>query len=442
MRRWPVHKFWVIFKREYAQVVHKRSFIIGVLLTPVLMAGFTLLPMLLADTGLSEPQSLVILDQSNMGVGEDLRAKLADSKLDDSGRPLYDIRSVVALDPLDAAAYNRLYDSLAAAINDEKLKYFVVIRPEPQASDTGLFAVSNSTNFRALRAIEDAASDLLSSVRLQESSINLGVDSVLNLTRRLDLQIRDAKGESMPFEYKYFGAIIFVMLMFGMIIGYGQLVMRSVIEEKGSRIMEVLVSSVSPLQLMLGKILGLGAATFTQVAIWVVLGAVLYVFRASMSVDPSIDRILFNPVIIVSFVLFLVSGYLMYSTLFALLGSIVNSEKEAQSFVFPITMSLVLPMMVGISIVQEPNSTLALVLSYIPLFTPTMMIMRVIFIAPTLTEYSLFSGIVAQAALGFLLVCVTTAGIIWLTARIFRIGILMYGKRPTLPEIVKWVRYQ
>jgi ABC-2 type transport system permease protein len=149
----------------------------------------------------------------------------------------------------------------------------------------------------------------------------------------------------------------------------------------------------------------------------------------------------FNPAIIVFFVLFLVSGYILYSTIFALIGSIVNSEKEAQSFVMPIAMLIILPIIIGIYVIQEPHSTLAVTLSLIPFLTPTMMMMRVVFLAPSLSTVSLFSGIIGEATLGFILVVITIVGMIWLTAKIFRIGILMYGKRPTLPEIIKWVKY-
>jgi len=137
----------------------------------------------------------------------------------------------------------------------------------------------------------------------------------------------------------------------------------------------------------------------------------------------------------------MIVGYILYSTIFSLIGSIVNNEKEAQAFIFPVTMSLILPVMIGIHIVQEPNSTLSLALSYIPFFAPTTMMMRIIFVAPTVTEYSFFSGILGESILSFLILVVSTLIIIWLTARIFRVGILMYGKRPTLPEIVKWIKY-
>jgi ABC-2 type transport system permease protein len=152
--------------------------------------------------------------------------------------------------------------------------------------------------------------------------------------------------------------------------------------------------------------------------------------------------VIFNPVIVVFFVLFMISGYLLYSTLFALIGSILTSEKESQNFIFPIVMFLIFPVIVGIGVVRDPYVTWAQVISFIPLFAPTMMIMRIMFIAPTQADYSLFSGIVAEGAISFLLVVATTIGMIWLTGRIFRIGVLMYGKRPTLAELVRWVGHK
>jgi ABC-2 type transport system permease protein len=204
--------------------------------------------------------------------------------------------------------------------------------------------------------------------------------------------------------------------------------------------MEVLISSVSPFQLMMGKVLGLGAATFTSVAVWVVLGGGLYLVGGSMGVqmDNSIGVVAFNPVVVLAFVLFLVSGYVLYSTVYAVIGSLVTSEKEAQNFHFPIIISLLLPIFVGMRVMQEPNSMMAVVLSFIPIFTPTMMMMRVCFIAPGAVDSS---GIILQVLLGFVLVVVTTMGTIWLSAKIFRVGVLMYGKRPTLAEVIKWIRY-
>jgi len=434
-------KFWVIFKREYIQVVKKKSFIIGIVLTPVLMAAFTVLPALFARTESSSAEHLAVIDQTELGIGTQFEESLTRYTLEDTDDPYYSVDGVFDIAADDSAGFAAVNDSLSRLIIDKELKYYVVLKPEAHTADTNIWLVTNSDNFVTYNRFERRLSDIMSSIRLNMSEVNLDVDSVLALTKSVDLQTRDAKGESIPFQIKHFTAIVFVGIMFGMIVGYGQIVMRSVIEEKNSRVMEVLVSSVSPFQLMMGKVLGLGAATLTQVGIWYMMGAAIYSMKGALDINPAIDRILFNPAIIVFFVLYMVSGYILFSTIFALIGSIVNSEKEAQSYVLPITMLMVLPFMMGIYVVQEPNSAVSVTLSMIPLLTPTMMMMRLVFVAPTLTEYSLFSGIIGEAIIGLILVILTTIFMVWLASRIFRIGILMYGKRPTLPEIIKWIRY-
>jgi len=238
------------------------------------------------------------------------------------------------------------------------------------------------------------------------------VDSVLNLTHRT-VFTQMAPGEKQRnFEVMYLGGLFFVLIIFGTVIGYGQILMRAVIEEKNSRIIEVMVSSVSPFQLMAGN---------------------------NLSISADISDVLFNPILIFFFVVYLVLGYLLYSTIFALIGSIVNSEKESQGFIFPITMTVMLPIILSMYIIQEPNSLIATVLSLIPFMTPTMMVIRLNIMSPT--NFTFADPIVLQSVIGVILTVLTILGVIWFTGRIFRVGILMYGKRPTLPEIIRWIKY-
>lgn len=434
-------KFWTVFKREYAQVVKKKSFLIGLILTPLLMSVFVVLPTFLARMKSSSTEHMAVIDQSGENIGSGFAQSLEQYKLEDEETPYYAVDQIYELEADDSEAFDHIDDSLRLLINDKELKYFLVLKPGAQWADSNMYLVTNSDNFRSINRFERQLSDQVSAIRLQNSDINLSVDSILNLTEAVELPLRDTKGISIPFQVKYFSALLFVGIMFGMIISYGQMVMRTVIEEKNSRIMEVLVSSVSPFQLMLGKIAGLGAATFTQIAIWFVVGGSLFLMRGMLDVDPAIERMVFDPVIAVSFVFFMTTGYLFYSTLFALVGSIVTSEKEAQNFIAPLSIAMIIPFIVGIAVVQDPFSTMARVLSLFPLTAPTMMVMRVAFVAPTLTEYSLFSGIIGEAILSWIILSLVTLGLIWMTGKIFRVGILMYGKRATLPEIMKWIRH-
>lgn len=438
-----MHKLWVIIKSEYQQVVKKKSFIIGIFLTPALMAAFGLLPTYLATRTADSAETLAIIDQSGKGVGGKVSAALDEFKLSDGATPQYYVDTIITLGVDDSAAFQANLDTLKYLLTEQQIKYLLVVKPDFEKADTNMFLVSNSEGFRSISRFEHLISKIAATERLSKSNVNLSIDSVLALTAQVDLPRRDAKGESVDFGIKWGASMIFIMLIYFVIIGYGQIIMRSVIEEKSSRIMEVLVSSVTPFRLMLGKILGLGGATLTQLFIWLILGAVLYLGSGAMamSMDPAIIHIVFNPVVISFFVLFLIFGYLMFSTLFALIGSIVNSDKEAQNFVLPVTMLLIVPFIIGISIIQDPNSTMARTLSFVPFFTPTLMMMRIIFIAPSATKLSFFSGILGEATLAFIILLLTTLAVVWAASRIFRVGILMYGKRPTLAEIVKWVRY-
>jgi len=435
-------KFWVVFKNEYAQVVKKKSFIVGIFLTPALMAVFSLLPAYLAGKA-STTEHLAVIDLSQTGVGAKFKGALEKYKLDDGQTPHYVVDTVMELLPADSVSFQRKLDTLKSILNNDEIKYIMVFKPNMEQADSNMILVSNSEGIRSVGNFESEISKIAATLRLEKSNINLSVDSVLALTRRVNLPQMDAKGESISFELKWFASLMFVMVIYFIIIGYGQIIMRSVIEEKSSRIMEVLVSSVTPFQLMLGKVLGLGGATLTQLFIWIILGAVVYMGSGAMAIaiNPGILHVIYNPVVLVFFGLFMIFGYILFSTLFLLVGSVVNSDKEAQNFIFPITMLLVLPIIIGISVIQDPNSTMARTFSMIPLFTPTLMMMRIVFIAPSATHYSFFSGILAEATLAFILLVITAVLIIWLASKIFKVGILMYGKRPTLAEIVKWVRY-
>jgi ABC-2 type transport system permease protein len=384
-----------------------------------------------------------VVDRGGQNLGQQFAAAVAEYPLPDSSAPAYEVRRVIPLESSDSVGYRRVYDSLAAAIAEGEIKYFLVVGPGAQVNDSNLTLVTNSDDWFAFGKFESVLRRLLSTSRLRTSGVNLPIDSVLSLTRGVNLPMTNTKGESIPFMYKYFAALIFVMLIYMMIIAYGSMLMRSVIEEKTSRIVEVLVSSVTAFQLMMGKVLGMGLAAFTQVGAWVAMGLMLYLATgpSGLQIDPAAAKLAFNPVIVIFFVAYFISGYVMYSTLFAFIGAIVNSDKESQGYIFPIVGLLMIPLVVGIGVARDPYATWAVVLSYIPLCTPTMMLERIVYIAPTVSSYSLFSGIVGEALLGLILVIITTIGLVWATGKVFRVGILMYGKRPTLPEIIKWIRY-
>jgi ABC-2 type transport system permease protein len=215
---------------------------------------------------------------------------------------------------------------------------------------------------------------------------------------------------------------------------YGVYVMRSVIEEKSSRVIEVLLGSVTPMQLMAGKIIGVGAVGLTQIGIWAAAGSVLgtgsyAVLRQVMG--ESLNDAHISAAALILFPVFFILGYATYACLYAAIGAMCNSDEEAQQLQFPVTLPLVLCMVCAMAIIRDPNTQLAFWLSMFPLTSPIIMYVRVSVSMPPLW----------QIALSIAISLSSLYGLVWLTSRIYRVGILMYGKRPTLPEILRWLRY-
>ncbi len=432
-----MRKMWIVIKREYAQVVKKKSFLIGIFLTPAIMALMMVVPALLAMKKPAGTEKVAIIDLDGQQLGERFAEAIKKYKLDDSS-PAYQVTGIYNASPDDSLQLFSLKRDLDSLIQSKDLRCYMIIGQSAESRDS-IILVAKSFSFRTSNRFERVISDILSGLRLEKSNINLDVDSVLHLTRKVALIEQSPGGKERDFMTIYIGGLVFVMLIFMTAIGYGQVLMRSVIEEKNSRIMEVLVSSVSAFQLMAGKIVGLGMASLTQVAVWIVIGVGIYSFRSDLNIRGDIAGMVFNPVFILFFIIFMILGYIMYSTLFALIGSICNSDKEAQNYIFPITMALLLPVFLAMYVIQEPDSPVVITLSLIPFFTPTMMIMRLNILSGD--AFSLSNPIVIEAILGVLITLLTTIAVIWVTAKVFRVGILMYGKRPTFPELVKWIRY-
>jgi ABC-2 type transport system permease protein len=208
--------------------------------------------------------------------------------------------------------------------------------------------------------------------------------------------------------------------------------MRGVLEEKQSRIIEVLLSSVRPFDLMLGKLIGIGMVGLTQYLVWAFFGFLISGIAALPAMEASWNRIPRIPVAqLVFFVIFFVLGYFLYATLYAMVGAIVSNEEDGQQVQLPVTMTFVVPMLMSSMVMRNPSGTLSTILSMVPIFTPVIMFLRIGLEMPPWW----------QIALSIFLLIVTILGLVWVAAKIYRVGVLMYGKRPTLPELARWLRY-
>jgi ABC-2 type transport system permease protein len=257
------------------------------------------------------------------------------------------------------------------------------------------------------------------------------VEETDEISKRVSLQtfkVSEKEIREGGFRSDFVTAFVFALLLYMTILLYGVSVQRSVLEDKSSRIVEVILSAARPFHLMLGKIIGVGGVGLTQYAIWTVVAVLGTVYFKGMS--PDLANVSLAPLMLVFFVIYFVLGYLLFAAIYAAIGAMVNSEQEAQQAQWPVTSLLIIPIILMQLVVKESDSTASIVLSLIPFFTPILMLMRITLSPPPAWQLALSVILL----IGSILVMAAVA------ARIFRVGILMYGKRPSLPEILRWVR--
>ena len=294
---------------------------------------------------------------------------------------------------------------------------------------------------------------VLQNERLDRAEVGEVVQEILAMRQQLLTRKLTAEGEETQDTLALFMiGYIMCFIIYGAMFGYGAIIMRSVIEEKTNRIIEVITSSVKPFELLMGKVLGVGALGLTQFIIWSVSASGLLAIAAPITallignnttaIDASgaaaqaTSEIPFEiptigPELWITFILFFLLGYLIYSALFASVGSAVDSESDTQQLMLPIMVPIILPMLFLGRVAQDPNSTFSIITSMIPFFAPMLMPVRV-----AMTDVPAWEYITAV-----ILMTGTFVGLIWLSSRIYRVGILMYGKKASFKEMAKWIRY-
>ncbi len=280
--------------------------------------------------------------------------------------------------------------------------------------------------------LERAVNNVQVADRLEAAGLD--PERIGELTRRSDLKTikLGSKGEETRDQGQAFMlSYLMVLIIYMTVLMYGIYVMRGVLEEKSSHIVEIIISAVKPFELMLGKILGIGAVGLTQMLLWSVMGfalsapAVLTAVGLSGVEMPSLPASL-----LAAFVIYFVLGFLLYGTLYAGIGAAFDTEQDAQNFQMMVTMLLVVPLVLLVQIMNEPDGTLSVVLSLFPFFTPILMFLRM-----TLTQVPLW-----QVATSVVLMVGAIIAMAWLVGKVYRVGILMHGSKPKLKDLIRWVR--
>jgi len=428
--RKPVNKLWTIFKREYLTRVKTKGFIIGTALTPLFIVLISVGPGLLMSLKSEKPKKISVVDLSDI-VYYELVKTMNDTT--SSGKRVYNFSKVPAsTDDLDVVK-----NDLKKSVEDDKIDGYFIIPPDTSEDNKTQYFSKSVCNLDERRTFRNAISQIITNHRLEKS--NLDPKLIGKLTKPIDLKVlKISKGgkEEEDRGLSFIVTFIMVMFLYMALIMYGAFVMRSVYEEKLSRVVEVIISSCKPFQLMAGKVLGVGAVGLTQYFIWAAVAGLLTVYSGSIiqmfSAGTNGFSIPTIPIaVLIYFVIYFVLGYLLFATLYAALGAMVNSDQDAQQLQFPVIMIIILAFFLSFHIIRSPASDLSKIVALIPFFSPITMFTRIAVQMPP------FGEILLSIAILILTIIV----MIWLAGKIFRVGILMYGKRPTLPELINWIKY-
>ena len=425
-----MNKLWTVFKREFLTRVKTKGFIIGTLLTPLFIVLISIGPGLLMNLKSEKSKQISVVDLSGVVYNELVQA-LNDTT--SSGQRLYEFTNV----PASTENFNEVKDELKLAVDKNKIDGFFIIPPDIVEKNESLYYAKSVSNFDENRIFQSAISQIIRNYRIEQS--NLEPELVNKLTRWINLKtIKVTKGgkEEEDRGLSFVVTFIMVMFLYMALIAYGAFVMRSVYEEKQSRVVEVIISSCKPFQLMAGKVLGVGAVGLVQYAIWATVAALLTIYSSSiMQLFSASAKAFAIPTIpltvLVYFIIFFILGYLLFATIYAALGAMVNTDQDAQQLQFPVIMFIIMAFILAFYIIKNPTADLSKIISLIPLFSPITMFTRIAVQMPPFSEILLSIAILI----------LTIIFLIWLAGKIFRVGILMYGKRPTLSELVNWIRY-
>ncbi len=422
-------KILTVIKREYFQMVKSKGFIIGTVLGPVLMAGIILIPMVFSMMSVEDQETIAVVDESRV-IYAGLESKL-DMKLKD-GRLRYLLEEVPP-----RGNPEEILSDLNQKVLAKELSAYLYLPADVAEEGKAEFVSLHVADFDKTRLINEALNGVVIEKRLRGEGLD--PEKINEYTRGVRLTTKKVtkQGAEEDRGGTFLIAYVLVLILYMTLIFYGAIIMRGVIEEKNSRMVEIILSSLKPFQLMSGKILGIAAVGLTQYGVWALFGVALsqYGGRFMSGVMPSAAgiRIPTIPVyIFVFFVVFFILGYFLYGTVYAAIGSMVNSEKEAQQLMMPVTMFLVIPILLMMFVIRSPESSMSVVLSLIPLFAPILMLLRVcILIPPPL-----------QIGASIVLLLLSILLMIWVAAKIYRVGILMYGKRPRFGEVLRWMKYK
>lgn len=439
-------KFFAVVKREYVQRVRTKFFVVATILGPLLMAGFAIVPALMFGIKSGGPTRLVIVDQTGRmyeRVAKELQSDRGSRDQSQTKKP--EEAPGLNNDPRDRAKQNgnmiqgsfaveevklggRSVDEvrrdLDARVGRKEIEGYIILPPNLLQNGQPEFSARNAADLFTQSKVENSINKALRSQRMADNHID--ENQIEKMSEPVNLKTTGAGGRESKGESSFYLVFGLGLLIYMSVLLYGQFVLGAVIEEKETRIAEILFSSMRSFPLMMGKLIGVSLVALTQLGIW---GVAFLSFSAWLA-GSSFTLPHIPPLVFVYFVLFFLMGYFIYATVYAVVGSMVTTTQEGGQLALPVVLLLVMGFYLSFNVIRSPNSSLAFWASMFPFFAPITMLVRIVTETPPLWQILLSLGI------GI----VTVIGLMWVAARIYRVGMLMYGKKATIPEVLRWIR--
>jgi ABC-2 type transport system permease protein len=438
-------KLLAVIKREYIQRVRTRFFVVATILGPIMMAAFTVLPgmMMVMQTG--GPTRIAVVDQTGntyAALASELEGDrpkrsatpvvttepavgpgASQERMKQAGRAMKNSMALQQV-PLENRSLADIRRQLESRIQNREIDGYVILPPDLLKGGNPGYRARNSADLFTRENIQGAIGKVVENQRLVAAGAK--PEDIERASAPVNLKSIGEAGEEKYGEAGFFLAFGMGMWIYVSVMLYGQLVLGAVVEEKETRIAEVLFSSMRSFPLMMGKLIGVSLVAVTQMGIWALTFLGLSVWAAGGSIKlPHIP-----PIVFVYLLLFFLMGYFIYSTVYAVVGSMVTTTQEGGQLAMPLVLMLIAGFFLSFNIIRNPSSPLAFWASMFPFFAPITMMVRIVTETPPLWQILLSLGIGLA----------TATGLVWLASRIYRVGMLMYGKKATIPEVLRWVR--
>ena len=419
---------WVVARREFMDRVRRKLFLVTTLVMPVIFGGLMVLPAVLSVLHTGKPMQLLVMDKTGWAgpaMVRTLPPSRAEGKSGGKLGPKATKGFVFKLAPAGATMM-----TISREIGDGKLDGAVLVEGDKTNGLKATYYGQNLSNPQLFQVLDSRLNSVLLEHRL--AKLGLAPDIAQQLKGRVDVEAvkvekggKTRKGYVMDFIMPF----VLAMIIYMMIIMYGVAIMNGVLEEKNSKVVEVIVSAVRPFELMLGKIVGIASVGLLQYGIWVILGAIVY-FANPMNFQAHLEGPPIRLMQLIVLIAYFLLGFVFYSSLYAAIGSCCTTQQETQQLQMPVTFGLVIPFVLIMPTIMTPNASWVVALSLFPVTSPITMLLRV--------------GVIDvpfwQLGVSVVLLAAGTVGAAWVAGKIFRVGILMTGKRPSIPEILRWVR--